>query len=377
VQGLLNDSKEYFSKLQAKRKQGVPVVGYIPNGYLPVELIRACGAEPLALFQGGEASPVLAATPCLGRFLDPFSRAQIGYRLENKSPPYQMIDRLIVPMTDQHARGIADAWHFYTDVEVFELGVPKAKTPQALDYYFEGLLRLKSFLETLTGTEITDQRLQTAVAKSNRVRELLKKISLLRTANPPLIGGKEFIQLMHQSYYMDEDFLIRSLEEVFKQRKDLAVTDSSKSRILLVGATLAHGDYRVVDLLEQAGASVVMEHFSEGMSGYWRTLEVKDDPISDVARYYLMEKEPGAFFRDATKERFSFFKDLIDAFNVDGVVWYSLMFRETYDIEQYLFSQAPGLKDLPLLSLKSNYDAGETGALRTRIETFVTNIKRG
>lgn len=69
----------------------------------------------------------VAASSYLARFLDPFCRAQIGYRVLNEEPVYQMLDMLIVPITDNHVRAIADSWEFYTDVEVYRVGVPHIK----------------------------------------------------------------------------------------------------------------------------------------------------------------------------------------------------------------------------------------------------------
>jgi len=129
--------------------------------------------------------------------------------------------------------------------------------------------------------------------------------------------------------------------------------------------------------LEEAGASVVIEEFCEGMRDYWQQVDVNGDPVLSLVNHYLMKKMPGAFFRGSTKERFSCLKDLVRQFNVNGVLWLALLFRETYDIERYLFEQASEFLDLPKLTVQSNYDAGETESFRTRIETFVTIIERG
>jgi len=106
-------------------------------------------------------------------------------------------------------------------------------------------------------------------------------------------------------------------------------------------------------------------------------VDLNGDPIFSLADHYFVKKVPSASFRGASKERFAFFADLVKQFRVDGVVWYSLLFRETYDIEGYLFSRASEFSDLPKLMVKSNYDAGETGGLQTRIETFMAIIEGG
>ncbi|MEE9400975.1 MAG: 2-hydroxyacyl-CoA dehydratase family protein, partial [Dehalococcoidia bacterium] len=65
-------------------------------------------------------------------------------------------------------------------------------------------------------------------------------------------------------------------------------------------------------------------------------------------------------------------------FNVDGIIWYQLMYRSSYDIQAYYFERI--LKNalgIPMLKLESDYDVSERGPFRTRIETFIEIIKAG
>jgi benzoyl-CoA reductase/2-hydroxyglutaryl-CoA dehydratase subunit BcrC/BadD/HgdB len=78
------------------------------------------------------------------------------------------------------------------------------------------------------------------------------------------------------------------------------------------------------------------------------------------------------------KERFGYLKKLIKEFKVEGVVWYSLMYRDCYDREGLLFSQILDKEiGIPCLKLNSDYDAAETGQMRTRVETFIEIVNHG
>ena len=52
-------------------------------------------------------------------------------------------------------------------------------------------------------------------------------------------------------------------------------------------------------------------------------------------------------------------------------------YHKTYAIESYLFQRAMEKQDISVLTVASDYDIAETGALRTRIETFVETLERG
>lgn len=364
-------------QLKDLRNAGKKVVGYFPNGYMPEELVYACDAVPVALMKGGEAGPVSTSVPYLGRFLDPFCRSQIGYRILQEEDLYQMLDLFIVPITDIHVRGVADSWNFFTPVEVVHFAVPHARTIHGFKYYMEELNAVKERLERLTGNRITDQRLNQEIKLTNKLRDLLKKISLLRRVEAPPISGKDFIALNHSSLFDDRNALIDVLESLYDELRIKDEDGNKRPRVLLTGSTLAQGDSKVTDMVEAAGASIVMEAFCEGMRDYWQSVDTHGDPVQSLANALFTNRVPGAFFRGAARERFDFLLNLARDFRVNGAIWYGLMYRESYDIEAYLFPRIMEPLGVPVLKLTSDYDASGAATLRTRIETFVETIRGG
>jgi len=329
-------SSNRLKDLQEIRSKGIKIVGYTPNVYVPEELIYASGAVPVPLNRGGEVEPLIAAAPYLGRCIDPFCRAQLGYKIM-RDPIYQMVDLLVVPVGDLHIRGIADSWEFFTDTQVFRLGVPHVKKEHGFQHYFEGLNLLKEQLEILTGTKVDSEGLIREIYLSNRLNSVLKNISLLRMSNYPPITGKDFIRLIHNCLYIERNILLDSLKSIWEALRKKSSFDHTGPRILLTGSTLALGDYKVIDLLEDAGASIVIEEFPEGLLNYWRNIDMNDNPLQAIAQSYFTKSVPPAFFRGSAKERFEFLLHLATDFKVNGIVWYSLIYRDTYGIEAHIF----------------------------------------
>lgn len=360
-----------YRELLELKNSGKKFIGYIPNGYLPEELIWACDAVPIPLCRGGESAPVIASARCLLRFLDPFCRAQIGYRILKEDPLYQNIDLLIVPVTDNHIRAIADSWNFYTDVPVHRIGVPHAKTDHGFLYYVDGLHSVKEMLEKLTGNIITDQRLKQEIILSNEIKDLLRKISLVRALETGPVSGKEFLRLNQACLYTNPHRILEVLGLVYKKATEKRSIILKRPKVLLTGSTLALGDYKVYDLIEQNGVSVAIEEFCEGTKYYWRDVISGGNLLQRLADCYFMKRIPGAFFRGAARERFQFLLNLIRDFKADGVVWYSLMYRDSFDVEGHLFGNLMKKLEIPFLQISSEYEDSEKGALQTKIETFI------
>lgn len=357
------------------QKSGTKLVGYAPGGYMPEELVYASGAVPVGLIRGGDPEPVAESAAYIPRFMDTFCRSQIGYRMLGEEPLYQMIDLLVVPITDHNIKAIADCFNFFANADVFRFGVPHQKDEHAFEYYLVGLHKLREKLEEFTGNKIEDGRLREAIDLCNRMRDLLNEISLLRRAEQPPITGREFVKLNHASYVADKQVFNDVLESVRQGLRDRASSGTKGPRILLTGSTLAMGDYKVLEMAEQAGASIVMEEFAEGIRHYRQNVHGDGDLMEALADRYFRRREPPAWFRPS-RERLDYLIELAREFDVDGVIWYQLMYRSSYDIQSFYFEKM--LKnelDIPMLKIESDYDVSERGPLRTRIETFVEIIK--
>ena len=233
--------KDRPEQLRAARKEGVKVIGYFPGNYVPEEIIYASGAIPLCLTHGGNPALSEAALSILPRVMCPFARAQIGERLTKTNPYYSMIDMLVAPITCQHLKKVAEVWEYNGDIEIFKLGIPhQYSNGFELEYFTDRLRALKNRLQILTGNEITDEKLSRAIDLYNKMRELLKKISLIRATSPGLLSAMDFIRLNHASFYADPVFMVDVLDSVYRELKNKqppAGTDAP--RILLIGPNMA------------------------------------------------------------------------------------------------------------------------------------------
>ena len=369
VRGRVGD----FAKL---KKEGKKLIGYSPGDFMPEDMIIAVGAVPVPLMRGGTHEPVAESSAYLPRFIDTFCRAQIGYKMSGDDPLYQMVDNVVITLSENNTRAIADCWDFYTDVKTYRFGVPHQRDDVALEYFTEGIGLLGEGLEELVGNKLDEGKLGEEIALTNKMLELLEKISELRqSANPP-ITGKQFIELQHASYYGDKAFVLECLEEIYNGLRDKQ-GPKPEARIMVVGSTLAYGDYKIYDLVEEAGAVIVVEEFAEGMRHYWQRVNLNGDLRAALADRNFARRVPPAWFRPAAKLRIEFAEKLAKDYAVDGIIWYNLMYRDSYDIQYYYFEKALD-KDMGLKTLKvvSDYDTSEVGPMKTRIEAFVETLRR-
>jgi len=367
------------AQLREAQKNGVKIIGYFPGNYVPEEIIWASGAVPICLAHGGSSDTADAALSVVPHVICPFARSQIGERLLKKDPYYTMIDMLVAPITCQHLRKISEIWEYYDDIEIFKLGIPHQYNGDfELEYYADRLRVLKDKLQAFTGNVITDGKISEAIDIYNKMRGLLKKISLLRRAPDSPISALDFVRLNHASFYADPAFMVDVLDSVYHELMEKQqVTKVDAPRLLLIGPNIAYGDYKVLELVKAAGGEIVIEEICESIRYYWQDIENKGDLFQSLAKGYLADRLPCAFMRDSAKTRLDFTLKLATDFNVSGVIWYELLNCETYDSESYFFTQKMGERNIPMLILESSYGTADTGQLKIRIDAFIEMVNGG
>ena len=120
---------------------------------------------------------------------------------------------------------------------------------------------------------------------------------------------------------------------------------------------------------------IVAEEVCEGVRFYWQNVKSNGDLVGALARRYLMERLPCAFMRESARKRLDFITGLARDFNVAGIIWYQLLYCDTYDIESFYFAREMEKIGLPMLKLESDYEILDRGSLGTRIETFIETLK--
>ncbi|MGV8074435.1 MAG: 2-hydroxyacyl-CoA dehydratase subunit D [Syntrophobacteraceae bacterium] len=366
-------------ELKEMKKKGVKVVATNLGDYIPFELIHAAGAVPICQVHGGDPEPVEAAHALEARFLCAFARAQMGYRVLKDQAYYELLDLLLIAPTCQHLGRFANTWEAHTDVEVFRVGVPhEYQTDQGMDYYVDSLGRLKEKLESFTGNKITPDKLRKSIELYNEMRGLLKKISLMRKSSPPLISSLDFAKLNHASYLLDPVVMVEELKSVCADlEKKRMRSENGKPRLMLLAPNIAHGDYKVYELVAETGGELVTEEVCEGIRAYWENVDLNGgDLLESLATTYLRKRCPGCFMRRVMNTRLEFAKELAKDFDVAGVIWYQLKFCETFDIEYNFYAQKLRAENLPVLKLDSEYDASDRGQMKTRIAAFIESIER-
>lgn len=369
------------AQIRELRKEGKKVIAVTANGFMPVEMIYAAGAIPIVLGKGGDAEAVNEAIAYTPLFLDTYSRQQIAHWSLGHDPYYRMPDLFITAITDANSKVIADSFNYYAKFNVYRLGVPHDKRDVDKRYFKHSLMGAKKAIEECTGNAVDEALLKEKIELHNEIRGYLRKISFLRKGADPVFSSEFFSQIMHAGFYADDNVYLECLKEIYEElaAKRAAMPEGvyTKPRLMVVAATLAHGDTRLHDIIRNTNAEIVYENPAEGFLPYLFDVELTGGDIYDD----LIE---GYFCKPILQpwdhpwgDRFDILLAEAKEFNAQAIIWYQTLYRDGYDLQAWPYKRKFNAAGLPFIKIETNYAAAERGTIKTRIETAIELIESG
>ncbi len=359
---------------EAKRK-GIKVVGSLCM-YVPEEIIHASGLIPIRLAHGGEVEIQSTGERYIRQYVCPFARATVGYRAEETNPYHKSVDALAEAYTCDAMRFTLECWHHYFKVPTFLLGLPRAiggpeyYRSQALEYFTNEINWFKKELENLSGKNISEASIKESIDLYNSIRERLREMYEYLKEDSSPIGWEDAFKIVHAGFSLDAKKYLGALEELCGSLKEKEIEEKEGPRLLITGSIMAAGDYKIINILNEIGGNVAVDNLCTGSRSFWDLVENSGDPIRALADRYL--KIPACARSPYADKRLEFLSDLIKDYRVDGVIYYTIKFCESYGDEAQLVRDYLREKHgIPMYHIDTEYGVADVGPIRTRLEAFL------
>ncbi|MDR0758558.1 MAG: 2-hydroxyacyl-CoA dehydratase family protein [Treponema sp.] len=363
--------KQGFLAMKSLKEQGYGVVGTFCS-YVPVELFLAAGLIPVGLCSTSEET-IPAAEKTLPSNLCPLIKASYGFAVTGTCPYMYFSDMVVGETTCDGKIKMYELLGEIKDVHVMEL--PRSQHKESsMALWRSEIQLLKKKIEEKFKAEITDEKLREAIRERNRERALLKAVYELSALKPPPLSGLQQLQILYGAQYkFNHGEKVRELEETICRVKEAyaegkrPVSEKAK-RILVSGCPIGGATEKVVRLIEESGAVAVVYENCTGAKQYDRQVPETGDPYEALAGYYL---DIGCSVMSPNPNRFELLGRLCAQFDVCGVIEMLLQSCHTYAVESRRIWEFLKERELPFLSLETDYSSSDTGQLKTRIAAFI------
>ncbi|MGF7184683.1 benzoyl-CoA reductase/2-hydroxyglutaryl-CoA dehydratase subunit BcrC/BadD/HgdB [Desulfitispora alkaliphila] len=370
---------EYFDSLIPKsgamlkeeKERGRNVVGYYCV-FSPIELIEAAGAIPVGLC-ATKQEPIMEAEKVLPRNLCPLIKSSYGFAVSGKCPFFNLSDFVMAETTCDGKKKMYELMQ--RDKPMIVLDIPNTTNLEwRKEHWLREVMRTKAYIEERIGTEITSEKLSEVIAMYNRERKLLMELVSLNKNNPAPLPATDLLKVLWgRNFQVDREGFEANVKELIQEVKaalDKGTIDKPKGpRILVTGSPTGIGQEKVMDILEEAGAQIVLQESCSGIKGYIDLVDETIDPFEAVAQKYM---DIPCSCSSPNDRRFEITGRLVDEYQVDGVVDITLQACHTYNIESYSLKEY--LKEhhkTPLLQVETDYSESDVQQIKLRVDAFL------
>lgn len=343
--------------------EGWPVFGCMTD-HVPVELIYAADILPLRL-QGGNVAP--NAAQHLQSFVCSYAKVTT-HRAMNGD--YDYLDGVIGAKTCNVAVSIYQLWNYERPLKFSWLvSLPGNCDAEAVEYFKNELLEIKTVLENFRKITISDEKLSGSMAVYNELRNASARLWQKKSEGTLDLTAGEVIRALKGSQSLPPEValgLLKSLAEESENRN----SHTKGLRIMLLGNDYA--DFSLADMVEQAGGVIAYDGTDNIGSFFNPSNAFPVDPIEEMSRYYLT-KVSGCY-RLTYEERWSHIQELISQWKIDACINLVQKYCDTMMFETPLVVEALRDMGIPCLSLEIDDISLGKSQLKTRVEAFLETI---
>ena len=383
----LQKINKYFEtnplRLNEAKDKGQKVLGTYCI-YSPSEMAVAMNAIPVSLC-GTRQDAIPAAETILPRSICPLIKSSFGFWINDSCAYLAASDLIVGDTTCDGKKKMFEIMGEKLNLLVMQLP-PNQDEEDSLPYWLRQFDILEQRLEKDFGGKITEEGLRKAIDLMNRERSALKRVMDCAKHKPSPITGMQLIEMAFKtSFFPDKEVGIAMLEEVAGEleemnAKGLSPFTEKTPRILLTGVPMGMGSHKVIKLLEECGASVVVLDICTGYKKGRTNIELpagvgKAEMMRAMAKRYL---DIPCSVMSPNPTRYEVLDELAREFKVDAVVDLCWQGCHTYNVEGWSVKRHVTEKlGLPALQLETDYSESDTEQLRVRIEAFMELVQQG
>lgn len=366
--------KNGFLKMKELKENGQKVVGIFCT-FVPTELVEAAGGTVVTLCASSE-EPIPAAEANLPRNLCPLIKASYGFGLTDTCPYFYFSDFIVGETTCDGKKKMFELMNEIKETYVMQL--PSSRDEAALDAWEKEILRFWKKLEDYYKITISEEDVKRAIELKNKERDVMLRFLELGKLNPAPISGYEIgSRLDALGFNPDIEQRCRLIEERTKEvlkdwEENFKGKKSSRPRILVTGCPNSGIREKTIRRIEELGADVVAFDCCNGTREKIEKVDTTLPPARALAKKYL---NINCSVMSPNQSRMDYISEMIDEYQVDGVLELVLQACHTYAIESYYVKKAAEEKGIPYLNIETDYSTADSGQINTRLEAFMETLE--
>ncbi|MGB5919076.1 double-cubane-cluster-containing anaerobic reductase [Arcobacter sp.] len=368
-----------IAEINELRKQKKPAVGAFCI-FVPEEIIVGAGGACFGLC-GGSPATIADAETELPRNICPLIKSAHGFKLQRTCAYTQSSDFIYGETTCEAKKKTWEILNKHHPVHV--MNIPHMKRDKDLKMWKEEIVEFKEHIEEVTGKKLSLEEMLEGTRIINEKRKALLRLDSLRGLNPEVmpITGKDALFVTQMGFLDDPKRYTQKVnelcDELEKRVEDkISVFEKDTPRLMILGTPIAPPNWKLHTAVESSGGAIINEESCIGHRYYKDNVDLDNIKNEDELMSELMKRYSAvdcACFTPNTPRIDKILKMYKDR-QADGVIYYTLSFCHTYNVESFLVTEALEAAGIPCLVIESDYSPEDAGQIKTRVEAFLESI---
>ncbi|MCP4131955.1 MAG: 2-hydroxyacyl-CoA dehydratase [bacterium] len=300
-----------------------------------------------------------------------YTRSILEYAMDER---YDFLDGWIFSTSCDHMRRLCDNFDFLVKPSFsYLLGIPDKIGEAAVEEFTLELVMLIDTLSSHFDVDITNESLTDAVNRQNKFFELLRSVGDFRKLENPPITGSDFHKLLLATKVAPVDLLLDKVTEYIDFIAKQKGKEGFRARLMLIGGEI--DDPEFISLIESEGGLVAADRFCTGSLPGLDPIEVGSGVVKSIAEHTL-SKVFCPRLMDEYKNRASYIEEIIEEYQIDGVIISKMRSCESWDAEATLMETLLNEEKVPVLILEREYRVNDEENLRAAIRDFLDRIEK-
>jgi benzoyl-CoA reductase/2-hydroxyglutaryl-CoA dehydratase subunit BcrC/BadD/HgdB len=336
-------------------------------------VVRLCSGQHHGVHPANELLGDAGLCPCV--------KSTLGGRLSEADVYLNNADIIIAPASCDGKVKLGEILEDY--LPVIMMNLPRVKTGDTTaKLWIEEVVYMMRELSTLTGVEVTTERLRAAIEEYNSGHKALARLDRLRRGPRSPIWGRDALLVAQMALVDDITRWTAKVEALSDELEGRAaagewVGTGDEARIMLAGSPIIWPNWKVPTIIEESGGLIVMDELCTGDRVLGDPV-VTDEPtlrdsVRAVAERYFFPCTCPCF--SPNDERESRMLASVREHDIEGVIYHALRGCHLGLLESTRLELALRREGVPMLKVESEYDEGDVEQIRTRVEAFVEMIQ--
>jgi benzoyl-CoA reductase/2-hydroxyglutaryl-CoA dehydratase subunit BcrC/BadD/HgdB len=201
--------------------------------------------------------------------------------------------------------------------------------------------------------------------------------------NPDVIpiSGKDALFINQMGFLDDPRRYTQKVNELCDElekriEENNSVFEKDTPRLMVLGTPIAPPNWKLHTAVEGSGGAIINEESCIGHRYYKDNVDLDSVETEEDLMKQLMQRYSAvdcACFTPNTPRIDKILKMYEDR-KADGVIYYTLSFCHTYNVESHLVTEALEAAGIPCLVIESDYSPEDAGQIKTRVEAFLESI---